>query len=426
MSCWKFKCVIGIALGLMLTAGLGCGTGTPGGDPGGGGGGASNPLPFTIVKTDIDVRYDAGLACGDDLIAFGTSATTGVSYILPSTNPAAATAVTNAANYDNSDFAVGNRTIFLVGHVGSGIAFQVSVYNVDVAAITQTFAVNQIRLARIPGSQRDVGNIQADGTYCVVVCDQGTVADGKILKVIDVTGGVPNLIAFATNPAATGLQVQQVAIDSTTQTVVAAANGSFYVYDITTPAAAPVQIPSPNGIGDIQMEIHGNYLIAVDNQAFPEAILVDLTTNTIRELTDAQAIFDLAIGGSIFGFFANFDANDGVGGDQRAAVGVTPGPGFTKAATGNRIDGSTTNNGTVGFAGTMSITPNGGYVFLADPYFQYSQGNASFVVPADPNGEDPWACPAWDIDCTGNTVGFKTAGTRAATTTTKLGYIVLN
>ena len=73
----------------------------------------------------------------------------------------------------------------------------------------------------------------------------------------------------------------------------------------------------------------------------------------------------------------------------------------------------------------MTIPPNGDYVFLADWYLQYSLGDASFVVPDDPNGEDPYACPAWDIDSTNNTVGFKTAATRSATTETKLGYIIL-
>jgi len=37
----------------------------------------------------------------------------------------------------------------------------------------------------------------------------------------------------------------------------------------------------------------------------------------------------------------------------------------------------------------MSITPNGSYVFLANSYFQYSTGTASFVVPVDPSGQDP-------------------------------------
>ena len=357
--------------------------------PNGGGGPGGGVLPFVLVKTGIDVRHDAGLECGDDLIAFGTSATTGVSYIFPSTNPTTGTAVTSAENYDSSAFAVGGRTIFLAGHAGSGIAFQVSVYDTGTGAITQTFAVNQIRLSRIPVTQDETGNMRADGTYCVVICDQATVTDGKIIKVIDTSGGAPTLIAFATNPAATAFQVEQVAVDAATGVVVAVANDTFFVYDIANPNMVPRQIASPNGIGNLQMKIHGSYVIATDNQAFPQAILVNLATDSIIALTDAQAAAALAISEDIFGFFANFDADDSVGGDRRAAIGAIPGPAFTKAALGNRIDGSTTNNGTVGFAGTMAMRPNGDYVFLANAYFQYSLGDASFVVPGDQNGEDP-------------------------------------
>jgi hypothetical protein len=461
MLCSKSKFMIGCAFGMMLLAGLACDTGVPVGDDdgdgvlndvdncplvanpaqtdtdgdgigdacddgGGGGGGGGTTLPFTIVKTAIDVRHDAGLLAGDDLIAFGTGPTTGVSYVYPSTNPAAATTVANTENYDSSDFAVSGRTIFLVGASSSGIAFQVSVFDANVGKIAQTFPTTEIRLVKIPVNQHDPGNIRADGNYCAVICDQNAVTGGKIIKVIDVSGAAPTYIAFAVNPATSGFQVAQVDVDAATHTVVAVVDNTFYIYDLNSPKAAPRKIVSANGIGDTQIEISGTNIIAMDNQSYPQAFLVDLTTDTIIPLAEAQATFDVALGANTFGFFANFDANDAVGGDQRAAVGGFPGPGFTKAALGSSIDGSTTNNGMVGFAGTMTITPNGNHIFLANSYLQYSSGNASFVVPDDPAGGDPWACPAWDIDATNKTVGFKTAASRSASTETKLGYIVLN
>jgi len=68
---------------------------------------------LTIVKTDIPVRHDAGLECGDDLISFETgtpeTVNTGISCIVPSTNPTAGTPVTDTGLYDSSDFAVGGR-----------------------------------------------------------------------------------------------------------------------------------------------------------------------------------------------------------------------------------------------------------------------------------------------------------------------------
>jgi hypothetical protein len=172
--------------------------------------------------------------------------------------------------------------------------------------------------------------------------------------------------------------------------------------------------------------MYNNYIIALDNQGYPVAFLVDLTTDTIMNLTDAAAIFSPAIGSTVFAFWADADANDSVGGAQRAAVGTIPGPGFTKAALNQYIDGSTTNNGLIGFGQSIAVTPNSAYVFLGDGALQYSTGNASFILVPDPDGASAYGCPAWDVHCTNSTVAFKTASSTTASTSTKVGYIVLN
>lgn len=404
------------------------GDGTNGDGTNGDGTNGDGTVGLTIVKTGIAVRHDAALLCGNDLIAFGTAAGSnivGVSYIIPSTAPTAGTPVPNTELYDNSAFAVGGHTIFLAGSNTGSLAFQVSVFDATTGTITQTFTTDDIRLGRIPVSGDDPGNIQADGDYCVVICDQSTVTDGNIVKVIDVSSGTPVVTAFTNNPASSFFQVAQVAVDALSGTAVAVANDTFYVYDIANPTAAPTEIVAPNGIGDTQIEMNGNYIVALDDQSYPEAFLVDLTTNAVVPLTDAQGIADLDIGTSTFAFFADADANDSSGGSQRAAVGTVPGPGFTKAALDQYIDGSTENNGLVGFGASMCVVPNDSYVFLADSYLQYSTGGASFVVPADPAGADSYGTPAWDVDASINTVGFKTANTRSDNTDTTVGYIIL-
>jgi hypothetical protein len=380
---------------------------------------------LTIVKTGISVRHDADLECGDDLIAYGTGPVTGVSYIFPSQNPTAGTAVTNGELYDSSAFAVGGRNIFLAGSNTGSLAFQVSVFNVDSATITKTFTAEEIRLNGIPVAAYDPGNIQANGNYCVVICDQNEVTDGKIIKVIDASGATPTLVAFAQNPIDYANGVDQVAVDGTTKKVIVAADGTFFIYDITNPNNPPAEIVSPNGIGAVQMKTYGNYVVALDDQGYPQAILVDLVNLAIITPTDGLATFDVAIGGGKYAFFADFDSDDSSGGHQRAAVGTVPQTSFAKAALGDYIDGSTTNNGLVGFASTMTIPPSGQYVFMAGWYFQYSTGGASFIVPADPKGEDPYACPAWDIDSSASVVGFKTSANRSDNTATTVGYVVL-
>lgn len=394
----------------------------PGGNGGGGGGGST---PFTIVKTNIDVRHDAALRVGDDLIAFGTAAVSGVSYIFPSMTPTTGTAVPDSAEYDSRAFAVGGSYIFLVGNPTGTMAFQVSVFHAPTATITQTFGTDDIRLCRIPASEEDPGHIQADGTLCAVVCDQNTVTDGKMVKVIDAGANPPTVTSFDMNPATGCFNIDQVAVDATTRTVVAVVDDTFYVYDVDNPAAAPAQIAAPNGVGAFQIRMRGNHIIAIDNQSFGEAFLVDIAGKSIMTPTDADAARQVAIGNAVFAFFADQDLDDRSGGGNRAAVGAVPGTTFAKPATDQFIDGSTANNGLVGYGASMSVTPSGGYVFLSDAYLQYSTGDVSFMVPADPDGIDPYGCPAVDVDCSANTVGFKTAADRTQTTSRTVGYIVL-
>jgi len=411
----------------LLVAGLACGTGFPDGGDGGAGGGGT--LPFTVVKTDIDVRHDAAIRAGNDLVVYGTSATTGVSYLVPSTNPTTGTAVPNSDLYDSGAFAVGSASnyIFLVGANTGALAFQVSVFDLATETITKTFDATDVRLCAIPGSEEDAGNIQASGAYCAVVCDQTTVADGRIFKFIDASQNPPTVTSFDSNPAGGCFQVDQYAIDATSKKAIAVVGDTFHVYDMDNPNTAPPQIVSPNGINDTyQIRMYDSYIIAIDNQGYPVAFLVDLNTNTIVNLTDAAAIFSPAIGDEVFAFWADADANDSVGGAQRAAVGTIPGPGFTKAALDQYIDGSTTNNGLVGFGQSICVTPNSDYVFISDGTLQYSTGTASFTVVPDPDGSSAYGCPARDVHCTNHTVAFKTAAAQSDDTTTKVGYINLD
>jgi hypothetical protein len=383
--------------------------------------GDDEPAGLVIVKTAIAARADGTLRCGDDLIAFGTGALNGVSYIKPSEAPTAGTPVPNSDSFRAKGFAVAKRTIFLVD--GN---FRVSVFNVDTDAAPVTIPEADLRLQNIPVGANDAGHIQADGDYCVARCDSG-----NVIRVIDVSSGAPVIIPLNNPPDVTsGFAVQQVAVDATTNRVIAAAGNprALYVYDLEDPTADPTAIALPNDLSStVQMQVVGDFLVALDDQASRQLLLVNLETAQIVNLTAADAIADVAVGPTKFAFFANFDAADSVGGSSRAAVGTLPGAGFTKVATGNQIDGSTNNNGLVGFAGSMCIVPSGDfadYIFLAAPYLQWSPGTTAFTVPDDPQGTDPWATPAVDIHCSDNVVGFKTATTRTDTNKT-VGYIIL-
>lgn len=420
----KSRCVF--IVGVFGALSISCDVITP---PTGGGPDDGGPdgvtTPFTVVKTGIDVRHDKAIRAGDDLVAFGTGATTGVSYIIPSTNPTTETAVPDASEYNSGAFAVGGKNVFLVGSNTGSLAFQVSVFDSETGTIVHTFPTSDVRLGTIPASEEDVGNIQADGDFCVVICDQNTVTDGKIIKVIDASSNPPTLIAFGVNPASSHFGVDQADVDAATRRVVAVADDTFFIYNMDGPNLGPIQIAAPNGVGDVQMEIAGDFILAIDNQAPGEAFLVDIVGQTIVPLTNPEATWDVSLCNDGFAFFADATLDDRAGGGQRVAVGTMPGPDSTKAAMNQYIDGSTVNNGLVGYGGSLSMTPGGEYVFLSDGYLQYSGGDAAFVVIPDPDASDVYGTPAWDVHCSANTVAFKTASDRSADTNTKVGYIVL-
>lgn len=385
---------------------------------------------LTVVKTGIPLRFDAGLRCGNDLIAFGTEtaehSTVGVSYVFPSQSPTVGTPVPDSNQYDNSNFAVAGRYIYMAGSNWGTIAYQVSVLNVDTLALT-TFDPTDMHLSSLVLDADDPGNLQADGNYCVVICDPNEVTDGKIIKVIDVSSGTPTLVPLDQNPTDYANQVAQVAVDGTTQTVAVVAEDSFWIYDITNPTAPPRNIVPPNGVGKYQMKMYGDKIIAttLDSSGYDVAILVDLVTDTVTALDQAETSCELAIGGDRFAFFSYHDSTDSIGAHFRAAVGTLPDPNFDKPGTDNYVDGSYTGNGTIGYAQTMCIPPSGEYLFMANWYLQYSHGDTSFTVPADPTGADTWGCPAWDVDCSASVVGFKSATTTGNQTEGVLGYIIL-
>lgn len=418
---------VGLVFGALVAVFLGCDTVTLPPDDGGGGGGGGGGVttPFTVVKTGIAMRHDAAIRAGADLVAFGTGVTTGVSYLRPSTGPTTGTPVTDSDDYDSGAFAVGGDHIFLVGSNTGPLGFQMSVFDAAANAITHTFPTTDIRLGTIPASEEDVGNIQADGDLCIVMCDQNTVTDGLIVKVIDASTNPPTLVAFADNPATSHFNVDQVDVDAATRRAVAVADDTFFIYDIDAPTTAPVQIAAPNGVGDVQMEIAGDFILAIDNQAPGEAFLVDILGEAIVTLTNPEAAWDVSICNDGFAFFADADAADSAGGGQRVAVGAMPGPDSTKAPLDQYIDGSTVNNGLMGFGGSLSVTPGGEYVFLSDGYLQFSNLDAAFAIVPDPNDSDPYGTPAWDVHCSATIVAFKSASNRSATTTTSVGYIVL-
>ncbi|MCH9002659.1 MAG: hypothetical protein IIC02_08810, partial [Planctomycetes bacterium] len=292
---------------------------------------------------------------------------------------------------------------------------------------SETIGLNEIRLTNSPSGQYDSGHIMSDGNYFIARSDNST-DDGLFVKVIDVTGPVPAVISFAVNPGSSAFSVEHVMIDADTRTAVAAANDTFFVYNLDAPADAPMEFAIPDGISDTVPHLDGDFIIFEDDLAFGNACILELSTGTITVLTANPSAAQMAIGGDSFGYFVDIDSLDSLGNAHRSAIGALSDiPGANLAAVQDFIDGNTTNNGAFGYAQTMAITEDGSLWFISGnrgigsgEYLQVSDGGA-FGLFADPTFDDTYGCQGTDVNVSSNTVAFKAGDA----TNTTVGYIIL-
>lgn len=372
------------------------------------------------VKTEISMHSQAKILAGDDLVVFGTGATSGVGYIVPSAGDTTARSIADSANFRSYAFAVGNDNIFLVD--GN---FQVTVFNTTVAT-SSTIDSGDIRLKNIPSGADSPGHIMADGAFCAAICEESETDDGNILKVIDTTGGSPTVISFTQNPADFAENWEQVAVNDATQTVVAVVDDKFYLYDITQPTAEPILFePGLEGVGNTQIAYDGTYVIFRDDASSPNTHVLNTTTGVITTMSNNPSTGPVACNGGSFGYFTNMSADDSLGSDYRAAIGTVPGPSATLATVGDFIDGSTTNNGAFGFGQTMAVSTNGETWWIAGSesvdsgeYLQMNDGSG-WKLFEDPSNS--YGCPGTDVSVSSNTIAFKSG----SGTNTVVAYISL-
>lgn len=387
----------------------------------------SNSGGFTPVRTQINAHPQGRIQAGDDVVFYGFDGANGVDYIIPSAGDVVGRGIPNAESYVSYSFAVAGRRAFLVDN-----SLEASVFDADTGNL-DTLPLTEITLKNIPSSQYEKGHVQADGDFCAVICEETEVTDGKIVKVIDASGANPQVISFTQNPAPTAEQVEQVAVHAASGLVAVEAAGKFYIFDINDPTAAGVEFDAvAAGIGDLQMAFDGERILYADDSATFNAIVLDLATGDNLPLAENPAAGRrLALANGSFGYFLS---NNSVGAHFRSAIGVLDAgisatlTTVTTAALDDFIDGSTPNNGLVGYGSTITVTADGSRWFIAGDedigsgdYLQTSTGGAFTVVP-DPLDQDELGCPATDVHASANTVAFKTGEGSEV----KVGYIILD
>ncbi len=400
------------------------GGGDVGGDDGGGGdvgGDDGSQVTLTPVKTNIDVHNGGRIAVGDDLLVYGYGGFAGVDYIIPSEGDTEGRNLPDGDSFVAGSFAVSGKKIALVSN------FLVTIFDTTTETAT-AIGENQIRLVNTPSGIYSQGHIMADGPYIACRNDSGS-NDGSLVAVIDVSGDVPMVIYFTTNPEN---NVDHIAVDGSAGQVAASAGNVFYIYDINNPTAAPAVYDTTDsgGIGDNIFTLDGGYIFYEDAEAFGNARFLDVADGSITTLTQNPATGEQCHNADTYVYFVDRDSEDSNGGDARSGVGAVPAADASLAGD-TQIDGSTTNNGFLGWSQACSVTPDGAYAYISGmgsigsgEFLQVSTGGA-FSLIADPDGSSQYGLPGTDVATSATLVGFKTGDGTTAGSSTKVGYIIL-
>lgn len=392
-----------------------------GGDNGGGDNGGGIGSLAAAVKTNIDVHNGGRIAVGDDLLVYGYGGFAGVDYIIPSAGDTAGRDLPNGDTYVASAFAVTGKKIALVS------SFLITIY--DTATETGTdIAEDTVRLENTPVGIESQGHIRAAGGYVVCRNDPSSNGGKKIIA-IDVNGDTPSIISFATDPEG---NVDHIEIDVQNMEIAAKSGNSFYIYDIENPNDAPVVYDTTDlgGISDTAYSFDGGYIFYEDNEAFGNARFLNTADGTVTALAQNPSAGEQCHSGGKYVYFVNRDAGDSNGSDSRGATGDVPNADASLAGD-QEIDGSTTNNGFIGWSQTCAISPDGAHTFISGrtsigsgEFLQHYNGGWALVP--DTNASSPYGLPATDVASSNTLVGFKTGDGTTTGTNTKVGYIILN
>lgn len=394
-----------------------------------------NGADFAAVLTAIGVHVQGRIACGDGIIVYTAinpdETPFGPDYIVP--GDTAGRGIANADDYDDDSFAVTGKKIALVrpGDVG------VTIYDTETDTKTD-IPTTDIRLKNIPINNYDAGHIQADGGYVATQNDANAVADGFVVKVIDITGATPVVIPFTNNPGGSDQDTEQVMVDAETKTVVAIRDDVIYVYDIDNPGNAPTEFDA-SGMGGIENEEQFAYddgmIIYYENTTDRNVYVLDVTSaaNTPVMLngdgsTSANGRFAMRDGS--YGYF--YRSTPATGSGNAAGIGTMPNDTTPIIGSCDTIFADLTccgrfSHGETMAAGLLNDQPIwfiGGQDDIGggDP-LQYSVGTTTWMTLTDPNDPDDNLSVG---DVATNEAGHCLAFKHEINNNTLLGYVILN
>lgn len=386
--------------------------------------GASEPFNLSAVRTSIPVAPLARVDAGDDMIAYGTGADTGVDFIFPAAGDTAGRGIPNGALFSSNAFAAVGTWIVLVQPNG-----QVSVFETDSGAMT-TFPTAQLQMPDVPEGLYQPGHPQAHGAYAVIRNSAGNEAsDGNAayIKAIRLTASAPELVPLTQNPPAVPWHA---AVDSASSRVLAAVDDTFYLYNLLQPTQPPVPYFQDVGINDgLPYAFNGVWTLFYSDEDPPRAYRLEIPSGVRTELDIQPADGQLDLGTNLCSYFTTQTFK----GHFRNAHGEILGPSLLTGLSLDVLSPSQLDqvDNLEGWGRTTAVTPDDSYTFIAG---RYAIGAGEFLQVARTNDfqtvDDPINTPAGlaatDVAVSFNVCAFKTGtnGTESGNNTV-LGYILL-
>jgi hypothetical protein len=171
---------------------------------------ADRDRPFALVRTEVPVRMDATIAAGDEIVAFGTGAGTGVQFLRVGEDQAQT--IPDGQSFSSKLFCVAGRRIALTR------GKQMAIFDTDSGELN-ALPPELVTLARSSGGMYRANPIAGAGMLVAVLNDPRAVADRAMVKVLDLSGAEPRIVSLG-NPDIQVGDVHSIGVDPLSAMVV--------------------------------------------------------------------------------------------------------------------------------------------------------------------------------------------------------------
>lgn len=342
----------------LVAAGISLGGGAcpPDGDKNGD---SIDAIQLNVVKLTTSATTESGPKVGDGIIAFDALNSSVLAWLRVGETAADVKEVPAPPQmtHDTKQFACQGKKI-VVRDRNSGAIY---VYDTELDSVTD-----------IPLSSVNVfGETHAgDGNYVASINATVTTQDGphQLIKVTDIS----DINNYVTTPFDDPTDTPNaISVDAATGLIAVRGGNTFYIYDIGAPGAAIhlwTLSALQGGVGSTSdIKIRGDYIAFFDDNNNFSLLNIQTGTRTQPARNPGRANLGLDIENNIFGFFVTQTEDDGdsIALVNRALSGIATAPDDLIDPAGVFINGTDGADGRVGFGSTISISPNGSYVFVA-------------------------------------------------------------